>query len=207
MSNSVRERLESEQRSHQEPEAPASAMGRGSPLTVATHQPSTRQRAEALEWEAAGPEILPKLGPRAEQMSSSHVATMTSVRSRLDQQLAVEQAKSECPTRTANSQYWLDAHEAEQRKIAARVAERDREMRERIARDKAIEASNARALVVGLCFDQFDATPAERRRILALPGAADASPETLVSQLLEVRELHAFAESCNDAEAEARRKK
>jgi hypothetical protein len=205
--SSVRDRIE-RQRSHQEPEPSAPARPR-SPLAGGDHHAaSTRERAQAREFETSSDLTPPIDRHRATGLTSVHSSfSQTSVRGRLDQQLAVEQAKNAQPSRTANAQYWLDAREEEQRTIAARAAERDREMQERIARDKAIEASNARALIAGLAFDQFDATPEERRRILALPGAADASPEKLVSMLLTVRELHEFNEACSEAEAEARRKK
>src|SRR4051812_13351103 len=115
MMGSVRDRIEREreQRSRQSPEPPA-PMRRGSPLSVATHQPSTRERADAREFEVTPERLTPIDKHRAEQMTSVHSPTVTSVRSRLDQQRAAEEAKSEQPTRTAAAEFYLAEYDREQ---------------------------------------------------------------------------------------------
>src|SRR5947209_2215298 len=132
--SSVRSRWEREFHRQESREAPAPARPR-SPLTTAAITQSTREHDRAAAFQAAGPEILPKLGPRAEQMSSSHVPTVTSVRSRLDQR-AEQEARSQQPTRTAAAEFYLAEYDREQANKKQRELDEEKRNRDLIARNK-----------------------------------------------------------------------
>lgn len=184
---SVRDRIEREQCQQ---ETPAPARPRKSGVAGNSPTASTREFTSGAEFQTAGPEVLPKLGPRAGGMTAN-ASMNTTVRSRLDQQRAMQEAKSEQPTRTAIAEFYLREYEIERQQKADREAREAREQNERIANERRVEAENARMFGIRLAFDQApggSATPDERRRVMtALKKFPDADGDKALSVLMTLR--------------------
>lgn len=181
---SVRDKLEAERR-HQ-PEAAPPVRPRSTLVAGNSPTPSTRSRAEAVEFAAETETLTPLPKARATGLTSAD-SFSTGVRSRLTAQRDRAEQTTERPTFQEAADYHLAQHAEEERVRKEREAEREREQEETNRRNRAREQHNARVLNINLAFDQVHATAEERRKILALPAATNASFSGLVSMLLELR--------------------
>jgi hypothetical protein len=125
-------------------------------------------------------------------LTTQHSPTVTSVRGRLDQQRAAEELKSEPQAqRSALAEHYLAEYKKDESAKKQRELDEQRRNLDAIARQKELTAQNLRAFQINLMFNSAPggpATPAERKRILSLPAAKDASPDTILSMLVVLRD-------------------
>lgn len=186
--SSVRDRLEREQRHRQDKALPERS--RSSLVVPAGPTPSTRNRAEAAEFEATPERLKPPDKHRAGGMTAN-ASFNTRVRDRITEQRDQADVAITQPTTSDLIEYYAAQHKAEQKQLAEAQAARDREMQERVRNNEERGRQNLKLFNWRLALSQAipAATPAEVTKIIGIAENRfpNAEPTKLVALLYTLR--------------------